>query len=131
MRRQEVKDVQKTIAEYLTKNNYSDVPNGNTPSPLSPTNSVGSQGSGSNTPPCPPVPLPVHSAFQRQDTFFSYLVMCHELWDVADANVFKGNHTGKAAHTFRFNFLRAVCVGGSRTKLHFLLLSRILYRFRP
>lgn len=103
MRRQEVKDVQKTIAEYLTKNNYSDVPNGNTPSPLSPTNSVGSQGSGSNTPPCPPVPLPVHSAFQRQDTFFSYLVMCHELWDVADANVFKGNHTGKAA-IFRFNW---------------------------
>lgn len=43
MRRLEVKECQKTITEYLSKSGFSEVPNGNTPSPLSPTNSVGSQ----------------------------------------------------------------------------------------
>lgn len=43
MRRPEVKDCQKTISEYLSKSGFPEVPNGNTPSPLSPTNSVGSQ----------------------------------------------------------------------------------------
>lgn len=45
MRRHEVKECQKTISEYfinLSKSGF-EVPNGNTPSPLSPTNSVGSQ----------------------------------------------------------------------------------------
>ncbi|XP_055308289.1 AF4/FMR2 family member lilli-like isoform X2 [Sitodiplosis mosellana] len=93
MRRHEVKECQKTISEYLSKSGFSEVPNGNTPSPLSPTNSVGSQGSGSNTPPCSLVPIQVHGAFQRQDMFFNYLVMCHDLWELADATVIKGNHT--------------------------------------
>lgn len=43
MLRPEVKECQKTISEYLSKSGFSEVPNGNTPSPLSPTNSVGSQ----------------------------------------------------------------------------------------
>lgn len=43
MRRHEVKECQKTISEYLSKSGFTDAPNGNTPSPLSPTNSVGSQ----------------------------------------------------------------------------------------
>lgn len=43
MRRHEVKDCQKTIQDYMSKGGMSEVPNGNTPSPLSPTNSVGSQ----------------------------------------------------------------------------------------
>lgn len=42
MRRFEVKDVQKQINEYFHKGG-GEIPNGNTPSPLSPTNSVGSQ----------------------------------------------------------------------------------------
>lgn len=42
MRRHEVKECQKTISDYFARSNC-DVPNGNTPSPLSPTNSVGSQ----------------------------------------------------------------------------------------
>lgn len=40
MRRQEVRDTQKIITEYFAKN---EVTNGNTPSPMSPTNSIGSQ----------------------------------------------------------------------------------------
>lgn len=43
MKRREVKDCQKTISDYIAKSGMSEVPNGNTPSPLSPTNSVGSQ----------------------------------------------------------------------------------------
>lgn len=42
MRRHEVKDFQKAISEHFSKG-ISELPNGNTPSPLSPTNSVGSQ----------------------------------------------------------------------------------------
>lgn len=42
MQRPEVKDCQKIISDYMTKGNI-EVPNGNTPSPISPTNSVGSQ----------------------------------------------------------------------------------------
>lgn len=120
MQRPEVKECQKIISDYMTKGNI-EVPNGNTPSPISPTNSVGSQvrmnetffswkmdfctylnkrstvlqSSGSNTPPCSLVPLQVHGAFQRQGSLFNYLVSCHDLWDQADALVKKGNHTGK------------------------------------
>lgn len=44
MRRHEVKEIQKIISDYLSKGGIADAPvNGNTPSPLSPTNSVGSQ----------------------------------------------------------------------------------------
>lgn len=43
MRRHEVKECQKTISDYLSKSGFSETQNGNTPSPLSPTNSVGSQ----------------------------------------------------------------------------------------
>lgn len=42
MQRSEVKECQKIISDYMTKGNI-EVPNGNTPSPISPTNSVGSQ----------------------------------------------------------------------------------------
>jgi len=42
MRRFEVKEVQKVLSEYQQKG-PDQLPNGNTPSPLSPTNSVGSQ----------------------------------------------------------------------------------------
>lgn len=54
------------------------------------------QASGSNTPPCSSVPLQVHGAFQRQNTFFNYLVSCTDLWEQADVLVTKGNHTGTA-----------------------------------
>lgn len=40
------------------------------------------------------MPIQVHGAFQRQGTFFNYLVMSHDLWEQADAMVTKGNHTG-------------------------------------
>lgn len=43
MRRHEIKECQKTISDYLSKSGFTEAPNGNTPSPLSPTNSVGSQ----------------------------------------------------------------------------------------
>ncbi len=42
MRKHEVKEIQKTIADHWQKST-NDLSNGNTPSPLSPTNSVGSQ----------------------------------------------------------------------------------------
>lgn len=42
------------------------------------------------------MPIQVHGAFQRQGAFFNYLVMCHDLWESADAMVIKGNHTGKS-----------------------------------
>lgn len=92
MRRNEVIDCQKSIAEYTKKCGRGEMVNGNTPSP---TNSIGSQSSGSNTPSCQSVPLPVHTAFQRQAVFFTYLLSCHDLWDQADNLVIKGNHTGK------------------------------------
>lgn len=123
MRRHEVKEIQKIISDYLSKGGIGEAPvNGNTPSPLSPTNSVGSQvyfdlfiicfrffqylfghcsqASGSNTPPCSSVPLQVHGAFQRQNTFFNYLVSCTDLWEQADVLVTKGSHTGSTTTQF-------------------------------
>lgn len=43
MRTLEVKECQKTINDYFMKGGFAEVQNGNTPSPLSPTSSVGSQ----------------------------------------------------------------------------------------
>lgn len=43
MRRHEVRESQKIITEYFAKSGLSEVTNGNTPSPMSPTNSIGSQ----------------------------------------------------------------------------------------
>lgn len=40
------------------------------------------------------MPIQVNNAFQRQATFFTYLVMSHDLWEQADQLVVKGNHTG-------------------------------------
>ncbi|CAO1360681.1 unnamed protein product [Diamesa tonsa] len=97
MCRHEIKELQKVISEY--KPNMSEMTNGNTPSPLSPT-SVGSQSSGyssgqQNTinPPCYMMPIQVHQAYQRQGVFFNYLISCHDLWEQADVLVAKGNHT--------------------------------------
>lgn len=62
------------------------------------------QGSGSNTPPCSMVPVQVHSAFQRQGLFLSYLTSCHDLWEMADGLITKGNHTGKSHKIFIISF---------------------------
>lgn len=113
MRRHDVKDVQRTLTEYQVKTGGVEQ-NGNAPSPMSPTNSVGSQvipfnqmdlaqptnydqifqGSGSNTPPCLYVPLNVHNAFLRQCTFFSHISSALDLWEQADNLVKRFNHTG-------------------------------------
>ena len=93
-----------------------------TPSPLSPTpspagsvGSVGSQSSGyssgelaaartvgviqqppaANMGPCVAVPLSAHSAMQKQNQHFNYLLSCHDLWEQADSLVYKGKHKGK------------------------------------
>lgn len=113
MRRHDIKDVQRIIAEYNQKPNQpvsADMVNGNTPSPLSPT-SVGSQSSGycsgqtnqtgpipgssvnSSPSPCLFMPVHVHMAFQKQATLFNHLLNCHDLWEQADNLVIRGNHT--------------------------------------
>lgn len=115
MRRNEIIDCQKSIAEYTKKcsragggggggGGGNEMVNGNTPSP---TNSIGSQSSGSNTPAsCQTVPLPVHNAFQRQAVFFTYLLSCHDMWEQADILVTKGNHTGETLNSFEvYHFL--------------------------
>lgn len=79
-----------------------------TPSPLSPTpspagsvGSVGSQSSGysSGAPPTlgpfVPVPPQIHRDMQRQNNHFNTLVASFDLWDQADALVFKNKHKGK------------------------------------
>ncbi|XP_017047393.2 LOW QUALITY PROTEIN: AF4/FMR2 family member lilli [Drosophila ficusphila] len=69
-----------------------DIVNGNTPSSISPSNSVGSQGSGSNTPPGKIVPQDIHNMLCKQNEYLSYLNSAHELWDQADRLVRTGNH---------------------------------------
>ncbi|XP_014243501.1 AF4/FMR2 family member 4-like isoform X2 [Cimex lectularius] len=90
-----------------------------TPSPLSPTpspagsvGSVGSQSSGyssgelrggsSTQPqphppiapcgPCMAVPLQIHAALQKQNATFQSLITSYDLWDQADALIYKGRH---------------------------------------
>lgn len=113
MRRHDIKEVQRIIAEYNQKPNTTvsaDMVNGNTPSPLSPT-SVGSQSSGycsgqtgqtgpipgssisSSPSPCLLMPVHVHMAFQKQATLFNHLLNCQDLWEQADNLVIRGNHT--------------------------------------
>ncbi|XP_053697518.1 AF4/FMR2 family member lilli isoform X2 [Sabethes cyaneus] len=113
MRRHDIKEVQRVIAEYNQKPNTTvsaDMVNGNTPSPLSPT-SVGSQSSGycsgqtgqtnpiqcssisSSPSPCMVMPVHVHMAFQKQATLFNHLLNCQDLWEQADNLVIRGNHT--------------------------------------
>ncbi|XP_073823789.1 AF4/FMR2 family member lilliputian isoform X2 [Musca autumnalis] len=82
-----------TICTDFFKSGKGDIINGNTPSSISPSNSVGSQGSGSNTPPGKIVPQDIHSALQQQNQFFNYLASSHELWDQADRLVRQGNLT--------------------------------------
>ncbi|XP_044315762.1 AF4/FMR2 family member lilli isoform X2 [Drosophila rhopaloa] len=69
-----------------------DIVNGNTPSSISPSNSVGSQGSGSNTPPGKIVPQDIHNQLCKQNEYLSYVSSAHELWDQADRLVRTGNH---------------------------------------
>ncbi|XP_043949922.1 AF4/FMR2 family member lilli isoform X2 [Drosophila biarmipes] len=69
-----------------------DIVNGNTPSSISPSNSVGSQGSGSNTPPGKIVPQDIHNQLSKQNEYFSYVNNAHDLWDQADRLVRTGNH---------------------------------------
>ncbi|XP_058449677.1 AF4/FMR2 family member lilli isoform X2 [Malaya genurostris] len=113
MRRHDIKEVQRIIAEYNQKPNTTvsaDMVNGNTPSPLSPT-SVGSQSSGycsgqtgqtnpiqcssisSSPSPCLLMPVQVHMAFQKQATLFNHLLNCQDLWEQADNLVIRGYHT--------------------------------------
>ncbi|XP_065358453.1 AF4/FMR2 family member lilli isoform X2 [Calliphora vicina] len=82
-----------TICSDFFKSGKGDIINGNTPSSISPSNSVGSQGSGSNTPPGKIVPQDIHSALCQQNQYFAYLSSSHELWDQADRLVRQGNHT--------------------------------------
>ncbi|XP_030377637.1 AF4/FMR2 family member 4 [Scaptodrosophila lebanonensis] len=70
-----------------------DMVNGNTPSSISPSNSVGSQGSGSNTPPGKIVPQDIHNQLCKQNEYFTYVNSAHDLWDLADRLVRTGNHT--------------------------------------
>uniref|UniRef100_A0A1A9WEN6 AF4/FMR2 family member lilli n=1 Tax=Glossina brevipalpis TaxID=37001 RepID=A0A1A9WEN6_9MUSC len=61
------------ICREFFKSGKGDIVNGNTPSSISPSNSVGSQGSGSNTPPGKIVPENIHSALHQQNQIFNYL----------------------------------------------------------
>jgi hypothetical protein len=94
-----------------------------TPSPMSPTpspagsvGSVGSQSSGyssgelaargNNVPPPVPlthtpnsvshmwIPQTIYHSMYKQNQNCTYLLSCHDLWDMADALVKNGNHTG-------------------------------------
>ncbi|XP_052864363.1 AF4/FMR2 family member lilli [Anopheles cruzii] len=109
MRRPDMKESCKTIAEFNSRTNTvpTELTNGNTPSPLSPT-SVGSQSSGycsghNNQPgaippmnlspaQCIQMPINVHNAYQKQTTLFTNLSTCIDLWEQADSLVFRGNH---------------------------------------
>lgn len=90
-----------------------------TPSPAGSVGSVGSQSSGYSSGelagvrngssgtslpqqppvaamgPCMPVPIPVHTAIQKQNAHFGYVLSCFDLWEQADQLVTKGRHTGK------------------------------------
>ncbi|XP_058056669.1 AF4/FMR2 family member lilli [Anopheles bellator] len=109
MRRPDMKESCKTIAEFNSRTNTvpAELTNGNTPSPLSPT-SVGSQSSGycsghNNQPgaippmnlspaQCIQMPINVHNAYQKQTTLFTNLSTCFDLWEQADSLVLRGNH---------------------------------------
>jgi hypothetical protein len=56
--------------------------------------SMGQQPPAANMGPCVAVPLSVHSAMQKQNQHYSYLLSCHELWEQADLLVYKGKHKG-------------------------------------
>lgn len=58
-------------------------------------NSMGQQPPAANMGPCVAVPLFVHSAMQKQNQHFTYLLSCHELWEQADTLVHKGKHKCK------------------------------------
>ncbi|XP_012154879.1 AF4/FMR2 family member 4 isoform X2 [Ceratitis capitata] len=77
----------------LLKSGRMEVINGNTLSSNSPSNSVCSQGSGSNTPPGRVVRQDTHTTLSHQNLYFNYLANCHDLWDQADRLVRQGNHT--------------------------------------
>lgn len=85
MRTLEVKECQKTINDYFMKGGFAEVQNGNTPSPLSPTSSVGSQVStrGSLSP-TTPIGLTL---------LFTFLIRSAELW-FEHAAVFSGADSG-------------------------------------
>jgi hypothetical protein len=55
---------------------------------------MGQQPPAANMGPCVAVPLSVHSAMQKQNQHYSYLLSCHELWEQADLLVYKGKHKG-------------------------------------
>uniref|UniRef100_A0A1I8MX19 AF4/FMR2 family member lilli n=1 Tax=Musca domestica TaxID=7370 RepID=A0A1I8MX19_MUSDO len=82
-----------TICMDFLKSGKGDIINGNTSSSMSPSNSVCSQGSGSNTPPGKIVPQDIHSALQQQNQYFHYLANSHELWEQADRLVKQNNLT--------------------------------------
>ncbi|KAM7353744.1 AF4/FMR2 family member lilliputian isoform 2-T2 [Cochliomyia hominivorax] len=92
LKRNYCRQINNTCTEFF-KSGKGDIINGNTPSSISPSNSVGSQGSGSNTPPGKIVPQDIHSALFQQNQYFGYLSSSHELWDQADRLVRQGNHT--------------------------------------
>ncbi|XP_014095518.2 AF4/FMR2 family member lilli isoform X2 [Bactrocera oleae] len=79
-------------ADFL-KSGRMEILNGNTPSSNSPSNSVCSQGSGSNTPPGRGMRQDIHTTLSHQNLYFNYLANCHDLWDQADRLVRQGNHT--------------------------------------
>uniref|UniRef100_A0A034VY60 AF4/FMR2 family member lilli n=2 Tax=Bactrocera dorsalis TaxID=27457 RepID=A0A034VY60_BACDO len=79
-------------ADFL-KSSRMEVLNGNTPSSNSPSNSVCSQGSGSNTPPGRGMRQDIQITLNHQNLYFNYLANCHDLWDQADRLVRQGNHT--------------------------------------
>ncbi|XP_067625216.1 AF4/FMR2 family member lilli-like [Eurosta solidaginis] len=77
----------------IFKSVRTEILNGNTPSSNSPSNSVCSQGSGSNTPPGRNMREDMHTTLSHQNLYFNYLANCHDLWDQADRLVRQGNHT--------------------------------------
>ncbi|XP_067620130.1 AF4/FMR2 family member lilli isoform X2 [Eurosta solidaginis] len=77
----------------IFKSGRTEILNGNTPSSNSPSNSVCSQGSGSNTPPGRNMRQDMHTTLSHQNLYFNYLANCHDLWDQADRLVRQGNHT--------------------------------------
>ncbi|KQS70019.1 AF4/FMR2 family member 4 isoform X2 [Drosophila erecta] len=91
LRRKDCRAVINSLADFF-RVGRGDIANGNTPSSISPSNSVGSQGSGSNTPPGRIVPPDIHNMLCKENEFLSYLNSAHELWDQADRLVRTGNH---------------------------------------
>lgn len=90
LKRNYCRNIINNCTDYL-KSGRMEILNGNTPSSNSPSNSVCSQGSGSNTP--PGRGKDIHTTFSHQNLYFNYLANCHDLWDQADRLVRQGNHT--------------------------------------